>query len=110
MRTEDLSGVPESIEAWRVGEMLEELGFKPVSYKSVAEIRIEPRQVVVTAYATDENGRRFMVDADQIEVTDLGSKDPAYVPGSGGTAAVHVVAIPLVGGWEPPTSGDSPQA
>lgn len=101
MRSEDLSGIPESIEAWRVGELLEGLGFKPGSYVSVFEILIEPRSIKVKAYATNEEGKRYVVEGDEIEVTDLGEKDPSYVTGPA-QPAVHTISIPFVGGWEKP--------
>lgn len=101
MRSEDLSGIPESIEAWRVGELLEGLGFKPGSYKDVAEILIEPRGAVVKVYATNAEGRRYQVEGEMVEVTDLGEKDPSYVHGPT-RAAMHEISIPFVGGWEKP--------
>lgn len=101
MRSEDLSGIPESIEAWRVGELLEGLGFKPGSYKDVAEILIEPRGVVVRVYATNAEGRRYQVEGEMVEVTGLGEKDPSYVHGPT-QAAMHMISIPFVGGWEKP--------
>lgn len=101
MREQDLNGIPESIEAWKVGELLEGLGFKPGSYKSVAEIVIGPRSVVVQAYATNEKGQKYFAKSEDVEVTDLSQKDPSYVAGRS-EAAMHMISIPFVGGWEKP--------
>lgn len=81
MRSEDLSGIPESIERWKVGELLEGLGFEHGSYKNMQEVRIEDRKIYVRVLATDENGRRYL---------------------EGNEAAVHEISIPFVGGWEKP--------
>lgn len=93
MRSEDLSGIPESIEAWKVGELLEGLGFKPGSYVNVAEILIEPRSVTVHAYATNEEGKRYLADAETY--TD---------PKTRSEPAMHEISIPFVGGWEKPAT------
>lgn len=100
MRSEDLSGIPESIERWKVGELLEGLGFKPGSYVNVAEIVIGARGATIKAYATDDNGRRYLVEDELVPVQDLGDKEPTYVRGSGTYAAMHEISIPFVGSWE----------
>lgn len=93
MRSEDLSGIPESIERWKVGELLEGLGFKPGSYKNVAEILIEPRSVTVHAYATNAEGKRYLADAETY--TD---------PKTRSEPAMHEISVPFVGDWEKPAT------
>jgi len=85
MRDEDLKNLPLSIEAWRVREMLEQLGFGP-EWKNVRETRFLPREIQVDVYATTEKGLRYAVD-------DADGKP---------VAAMHHISIPYAGEWDKP--------
>ena len=102
MRDEDLKNLPQSIEGWRIAELLSGIGI--TRYNNVREILIEPRRIQVTVYATDENGRRYVeYRPEDVEVSDLGEKAPGLLPGrSVPMAAEHVISLPFVGSWEKP--------
>lgn len=108
MRDEDLKSLPQSTEAWKIKEMLETLGI--TDWTNVAEMHVYPREVQVTVYATDADGRRYWVETPtQIEVTDLADPKPSYVAGHPDRKpAVHEISIPIVGPWEKPDGEADP--
>lgn len=108
MRDEDLKSLPQVIEAWKIKEMLEALGI--TDWTNVSEMHIYPREVLVTVYATDADGRKYFVETPtQIEVTDLTDPEPSYVAGHPDRQAdVHEISIPIVGPWKKPAEEADP--
>lgn len=86
VRDEDLKNLPQTVEAWKVREMLEQLGFGD-QWKDVRRTVILPRSIHVDVLATDETGHRYWVDAED------GTQQ----------VAEHKISIPFVGSWEKPT-------
>lgn len=83
MRDEDLKNLPQSIEPWRVKEMLGQLGI--TDWNNVRRMVVLPRSIQVDVFATDEKGKFLVVAED-------GTRE----------AAQHHISIPLVGSWEKP--------
>lgn len=108
MRDEDLKNLPQSIEAWKIKEMLEALGI--TDWTNVAEMHVYPREVQVTVYATDADGRKYFAETPtQIEVTDLTESEPSYVAERPDRKpAIHEISIPVVGPWEKPAEEVDP--
>jgi hypothetical protein len=79
MRDEDLKNLPQSIERWKVAELLAGLGV--ADHRNVQELRFEPRRIYVRVLATNEKGRHYA---------------------DGASAAVHEISIPFVGEWTNP--------
>lgn len=86
MRDEDLKNLPQSIEAWRVKEMLEQLGIR--EWGNVRRMVVLPRSIQVDVLATDADGRRYLV-------TDEDGRQQA---------AEHHVTIVLQEPWEKPSA------
>lgn len=97
MRDEDLKNLPQSIEGWRIKELLDGIGIK---HTDTRRIKIMPWHVEVEVYATDEAGRRIRETVD-IDVQDLASAEPQTVRGFG-DAKMHRITIPIDQVWDKP--------
>lgn len=96
MRDEDLKNLPQSIEGWRIAELLSALGI--TEHRNVREMHVYPTEVQVTVLATGEDGRRLWREIPRdIEVTDLSDAEPSYVAAHPDREPmVHEISIPIV--------------
>lgn len=109
MRDEDLAKLPQVIERSAFGGLMEALGFKPGWQDQTKSIEMTYAGLEIVVYATDENGRKYFVP-EEIELMDLGEREPTTIRGGGREAAVHEISIPFVGSWTKPAEAKEEQS
>lgn len=109
MRDEDLKALPQSIDRHRFSELMQAVGFKAGWENHTRDLRLDRDGLHVVVYATDADGKRyFHHEPTEIEVTELGEKEPTTVRGPDrAEAAVHEISIPFSGWWTKPEEHDS---
>jgi hypothetical protein len=113
MRDEDLKALPQSIDRHRFSELMQAVGFKAGWENHTRDLTIDRDGLHVVVYATDADGNRYFTHTPtEIEVTELGEKEPTTVRGADrAEAAVHEISIPFSGWWtaEPSCACDWPE-